>query len=271
MKRFLSILTALILCCTALCVGAEGKAVTYSPRCLAIMAAQRALFDNYGITEDMNDYFIRITEESEDGSYVITWHADADNSGELAWLLGTYTARVSADGQVEIVWTHDGVSTDGGFSASAWGAPQLTIVMEEVRTEFQYTDSVNAAREAALAAGYVPGESEEYDNGYYNNDIEHYESTYSPEELDRIARDAVAEAYPDADAAGMTYWDDEYPFAEFELWNRPVCVIIYSHWGDDETEEWEWSAGDGYYMVAVNLENGAVEEILHTSGLCGNG
>ncbi|MBQ6175114.1 MAG: hypothetical protein IJK28_10870 [Clostridia bacterium] len=276
MKKLMILAMALMLCCTAaLAETAEAaEAVVYSPRCLAVLAAQRAMLDKYGITEDMNDYFIRVITESEGGAYTVHWYPSPDNGYGLPWLLGTYEAVVDAEGNVDLSWTHDGVGTDGGMQSKAWGAPQLAEVMEEVRTQFQYINSLSIANEVAAAAGYdiyVGYILPDYDDGY-GDDGEVFETGFTLEDMDRIARKAIAEQYPKADLNRLSYWDEEFPCSEYFLCGRPVGVINYALWGDDSADDsWEWSEGDGYYCVVINLQDGSVEELRHESGLSGNG
>lgn len=272
MRKLMLIAAALVLCCV-FAAAEPAVAVTYSPRCRAILAAQQAILEKYGITEDMNDYFLRITEEREDGTYVVRWYADPDTNLALRTLLGDYTAEVDAEGKVSVTWTHDGVSTEGGLRAKAWGAPQILLVMEEVRTEWEYIDSLNIAEDVAEEAGYRYYSEDEIElMDEYDDSDEVYGLTYDVDELDAIARRVVAECYPDAETDRLVFWDYDYPCSLHVLHGRPVAVMLYSLWGDDtDGDSWEWSTGDGYYTVTVNLENHEVEEVRHMSGLAGNG
>ena len=270
MKKLLVLIAALVFCCAA-AMAEPAAQVAYSQRCLAVQAAQKALRETYGITEDMNDYFIRVTEETEDGAFIVRWFPDPDTGSGLPFLLGVYEARVNPKGALTVSWTHDGESTDGGFEARVWGAPQLMLIMDEVRTQYHYTDALNIADDVAEQAGYVLGSYDpELDDGYDDSD-DVFGIAYDLDALDKIARQAVAAWYPDADQSRMEYWDEDYPCSLHMLHGRPVALILYSLWGDPDNNDWTWGEGDGYYQVTINLENNAVEELCHTSGLAGNG
>ena len=101
-----------------------------------------------------------------------------------------------------------------------------------------------------------------------------YTGGLAAEQVDAIARAAIAERYPNADIEYLENWPDEELIegTECMLNGRPVMILTYGIWGGAESDDdWIWSEGDGYYTVTVNLEDGRVEEILHNSGLAGNG
>ncbi len=265
MKR-IAILAMILALLTAMAFADGGPA--YSARYMAVNAAQHALAEKYGVTEGMNEYFVRSVVEQEDGSYVIYWQP-AISEGALPWLLGTYKALVR-DGEVEILWTHDGKSTEGGYKAEAWGAPQLGMMADEVRSTFEMTESWSAAESSAYAdAG--PYHYETVDTGFDTSDEAAHRamagSVISRDDADAAARAALRETY------GALEWE-RLELDENEelgvLYDRPVVVLRYDLWGQGR-EDWEWQEGDGHYEVTVDLTDGSIEEILYQNCLSGNG
>ena len=276
MKKGLAIALALCLLAAAALGGAEVAQVRFSERYHNIVRAQQALEEKYGITENMGDYFLRTVEELGDGEMRVTWEPAILDSG-LPWLLGSYTAEVTPS-TVTVVWTHDGESVEGGYEAMAWGAPQLTMIMEEVRTEWSFLKGLEAAENAARKAGYDPGaeyispvESETAllaDGEYAQQAMD--ASAFTWEELDQMARNALAVAYGELEWERLETSVGEIGGMWGMLEDRPVTVIPYDLWGQG-SPEWEWSEGDGLYVVTLNVQTGEIEEILHSSELSGNG
>lgn len=268
MKRIASIILILALAVSAACAE---SGIVYTDRYLAVNAAQHALAEKYGIAEGQNEYFIRTATEEADGSYTVLWQP-AITEGAYPWLLGTYRASVRGD-EVTIEWSHDGEDTSGGYEAAAWGAEQLERMADEVRTGWEMAESWAAAQRTVYAGRVYPDDTAENPVDLSEEARKQAEEAASltPKEAEEIARAALAEIYGALEWERLTIMDGtEYEWDMGLLYGRPVIVIVCSLWGQG-AEDWEWQPGDGRYEVTVNLENGAVEEILYTNCLSGNG
>ena len=95
-------------------------------------------------------------------------------------------------------------------------------------------------------------------------------SAFTWEELDQMARNALAVAYGELEWERLETSVGEIGGMWGMLEDRPVTVIPYDLWGQG-SPEWEWSEGDGLYVVTLNVQTGEIEEILHSSELSGNG
>ena len=273
MKRLPALLLALMLLC---CASARADSPVLSERCRAIQLAQDEMLSKYGITEGMNELFIRTCETRPMGEYIVSWYP-SDTEDGIAWLQGVYTASVTVkDGtfRVDLIWSHDGESTEGGFDAEAWGAQQLQEIMDEYRETFETAGILQHSDEVALALNYPEGgyDLPEAAMNTFSNETVPVTVSAAPAEFESLARSALKQRYPDAD------WARVEPFLEAEepdvaygmLDGIPVAMVSISFWGWGD-ENWEWQDGDGYYTVYVNLTNLEIEEILYTSGLFGNG
>ena len=95
----------------------------FSPRVDAYTTANRALEEKYGVTSSMLGFFSRDSRGNDEHHFIVEYEPRFEDA--LASKLGVYRVVVT-DGKVESVsWSLDGISTDGGFDADAWGAEQL--------------------------------------------------------------------------------------------------------------------------------------------------
>ena len=269
MKRIWSVLIALALIPALVPAGAEEAGVRYSPRFLAVNAAQHALTEKYAVPEGMNAYFMRTVSEEADGSFQVVWEPDFGDAA-ISWLLGTYKAEVRGE-RVEITWSHEGEETYGGYDAPAWGALQLRDMAEEVRTGFTMENSWDAAESSIYAGrtGYpFSGRASDFDDTLREEALAR--AALTPEQADELARLALREIYGALEWWRLETTDMEFGWDVGMLNGRPAVAIHYDLWGQGR-EDWEWQEGDGAYTVTVNLATGEIEEILYTSNLSGNG
>ena len=126
MKKKISFALCCALVLVSLSVIALAAGILFSPKADAVTLADRALEEKYGITPEMQTYFSREEEDLPGGAVRVTYSA----GGELAYVLGTYTADV-ANGKAEISWSRDGSETSGGYEADAWGAAQLEQMLKD--------------------------------------------------------------------------------------------------------------------------------------------
>ena len=91
--RHIRFISAVILMIILLVSAASAEEITISGRVNAIMCADKALEENYGITMLLQDYFNRTAEEKDDGVYIVRYEG-ADN---FAYVLGRYEVTVDGD------------------------------------------------------------------------------------------------------------------------------------------------------------------------------
>ncbi len=283
MKRILILLTVLALAALCVCAQAEESAVAWGRRFTALETAQRELFNRYGITEAMNDYFTRGARENQDGTYTVCWWPSI-REAHVESLMGKYIAEVNPDeGTAVVTWSRDGVSTEGGMTAPAWGAPQISMLMEAYRETFETDPLLKMADTAAEGQGFP--ESTDFDAEMENypfflgGDSEDGGSwsegalaaaKLSGDELSAIGRAALAEKYPILlRNLPEDRWTGSIVYGMLD--GQPVAAVSYDFLGYNTGGEWAWSEGDGYYTVWINTVTGEVEEILYQCGLYGNG
>jgi len=279
MKRKISVGLIFAMVLVSLSVFALAAGLLFSPKADAARLADAALEEKYGVTPEMQTYFVRSEEDIGGGAVRVTYAAE----GELAWVLGTYTADVK-DGRAEVSWSRDGAETAGGYAADAWGAEQLKQMIKDNTETGDMGLFIGYAAEAAKRAGVAETEtgteklSEEEIRAYFDSlEAEKTqalrERVLSEEEMRETAKDAIAESY------GLTAEQK----AALELYVQPLA---------EEENAWYWMIGgepcfeaqyfleqnpgtftekDGAYAVAVNVKTGVIERIVYESGLGGEG
>ena len=71
----------------------------------------------------------------------------------------------------------------------------------------------------------------------------------------------------EAQANQLVIYEGEDDQTTYEMLNGRPVVKLFFHLSQGE----EWTDMDGIYVVTVNMETCAVEEIFYDSGLAGNG
>ena len=273
-------------CLTALMVlalilsAATAEGVVLSGRVKAVRLADKALEEKYGITQLTQEYFNRVTEENEKGGYTVQY------SGTDFWgyALGTYEVTV-ADGAVTgITWSHGGEDTSGGLSAEAWGNEQILEILvlnQETGDLSLFEDRINEINEKH---GYIVNRDLSDDTALIQRETQSREAmeqaVLSVEEIDAIAMRAVAEAYEltDGQAAHMEVLSETDEKAYWYIMYRDnPCLVSCIGVGDDSAAPDVLPNGllytekNGTYWVCVNVKTGAVEEIVYSAGIGGNG
>ena len=202
MKRKLSLGFVIAIALVLVSMAAVAAGLLLSPRVTATQAADKALEEKYGITADMQTFFMRAENELEDGTLQVTYSGVAG----LEYPLGTYTVLVK-DGRAEISWNHDGEDTAGGYDSEIWGLDQLKMMMEDSADETKKDDFLTRAYAITLAHR-VPGEEEagipegvfdEYQMFYYQDDAEKDAALnarkLTEEEMYAIGREFIISSY----------------------------------------------------------------------------
>ncbi|MBQ9195715.1 MAG: hypothetical protein IJ157_00620 [Clostridia bacterium] len=277
MKRKMSLGLVLAVVLVLLSVTAFAASLVFSPRVDIARIAEKALEDQYGITDEMLVYFHRTVNENGDGTATVTYTGNWD----MNYVLGEYTVTVQGK-EAKAVWSHDGEDTDGGLEAEAWGAEQLNEVIRMYRETHETTLYYNKA--LAIAARH----GQEVKNSLYAKDGEKVteedfnrkqaelraKSGLNEEELLSIARQAVQASYG-LDAAQMERLAHNPDLSWYEEKGGRVyyeaCLVLIQQPSEDPTVWPEYVKMDGEYGVLIDTETGVVEDIFYDAALAGNG
>ena len=260
------VLAIVLLLIAATALAAVG--IIFAKRVPATEIADQALLETYGITARMQSLFIRETAEGAGGTTVVTY----EGRESLAYVLGKYTVIVDGQTVKNICWSHDGEDTSGGLEASAWGKDQLDEILRidpetgkqaQLYTFNPYIERINREHGFDYEA-YWDEDEGEYEVVLEGEDVQKAKErqAFSAHEFVQIAKEAVGIRYhlTSQQISLMSIDTDEnsaYVLLDGTLCYR--CWIIVGELSTEETEQ------DGAYTVYLNLETGAVEDILFLS------
>ena len=279
LKTCIAVLMIVLLALSA----SSAEDFTVSGRVNAVMCADKALEEHYGITLLLQDYFNRTVEEKDDNVYVVTYEG-AEN---YAYVLGRYEVTVDGSKAASVTWTHDGEDTKGGFAAEAWGAEQI-LEMLRLNQETGVTepfdgrvDEINKNHGFVYVPTILTDEESEADWIRTEKECEEVRnlSSLSVDEMTGIARRAVASLYglpPEREKALESVVDEE----ELSLWyvifeGKPCYQVCFGL--DDKEEDDVLPNGlshtemEGNYWVQINVQTGVVEDVYYSAGIGGNG
>ncbi len=255
-----------------------------SPRVSAAVAADRALEKKYGVTAEMQTFFGREETETADGAVQVTY----TGAGNMAWVLGTYTAVVK-DGRAEITWSHDGEDVSGGYDAEAWGLPQLQQMMKDsldAKAKKAYlTRAVEIAGKHGALEDDTPSDVTDEEIEAYFTQLEADKTAalnarvLSEDEMIAVAREFIISSYGlnEEQTARLDLYTGSYPDSAntwyFMVNGRPCFKVEYLLYAENPEQNGVISRTDkdGYYNVFVNVETGVVEEYEYNSALAGEG
>lgn len=275
----LALVTALI--CLTL-TGALAAGLMLSPRVEAVVAAETALEEKYGLTREMLTHFHRETEKLPDGSWLVTY----DGNGELNSVLGKYSIVISEDGP-GCTWTHDGKDTSGGFDAKYWGREQLNEMLRihrETHSDSTYTmkareiseESNSTAASAPIATPVPTSEATNPQQDFANQQkMLASSSKLTSEEMIDLAQEALQQIYDlnEAQLARLFFVPEMSWYYRTEDGLLCYDANFQLTQKDSAAPELfpEYTEKDGIYTVTVNTENGTIENVLYESALVGNG
>ena len=247
-------------------IGAIAATMLFTPRYDAGRLADEAMQDKYGVTAKMMTVFKRDIIENDDGTATVKYVPVEPAVREGRNPVGEYVVEV-ANGKADARWSLDGKDTSGGLAAEAWGPEQLLLYVEDFSNTSRYM------KDHGLLAEEYPIEAVPYEEGLIAEAKRRAEVLAAAEmtvdEAKTIARSALVETYGMTEAQEQQLYQltGEYDQTTYEMINgRPVITLLY-HLNQGA----EWQEMDGIYVVKVNLQTGAVEEIFYDSGLAGNG
>ncbi len=270
MKKVFSLALVCVLAMASVAALAAG--VTFSDRADAVRLANRALAEEYGITEEMQTYFTR-EMETVDGVTTIVYNSMAD----MQHVLGQYKVTIK-DGDVQVSWSHDGQSTEGELDAHAWGAQQLKLLIEIAKEDQGFSKGYRKAQEIRKEMeSEIAISITSQDEGTLRTQVIDVSEiadlaniTVTEDEAIAIAKEAFAEEYglTQAQLDKMEYEQAYAGYIYAVKDGKSVCEVWFWLHQDENTYHTE---GDGIYRADVNAENGVIEAIYYDSALAGNG
>ena len=272
MKKKISYAFVLAAVMVMLFAAALAAGLLLSQKADAARIADQALEKKYGVTAEMMTFFGREEEELENGAVQVTYFG----AGELRYVLGTYTAVVR-NGQAEISWSHDGEEISGGYDAEAWGLPQLKQMLADGSDEAHKNVYIAIALSIAEANGVTEdNSSSEAEEGYFER-LEAEKTAamearkLSEDEMFAIGKEFIINTWGISEEQVSRLelftgrWEEEGNAWYAMVDGEPCFRVEYL-----ETEK-ENPGTNGYYIIWVNVETGAVEEYDYNSGLGGMG
>lgn len=277
--------TCIVVLLTALLVMSASSAeeLTVSGRVNAVMYADKALEEHFGITLLLQDYFLRTVEEKEDNVFIVRY----EGIENYAYVLGRYEVTVGRNHVTGITWSHDGEDTSGGFEAEAWGAEQI-MEMLRLNQEAGTTEPFDARiNEISRKHGfvYVPNILSDEENEIEMSRIEkncekaRNLSTLSIEEMTEIGRRAVASLYglsPERERALESVVDEEELPLWYTIFEGEPCYQVCLGLDDKEEDDvlpngLRYTEKEGNYWIYINSQTGVVEDIHYSPAIGGNG
>ena len=307
MKKKLSVGLVFAIVLVLITVAALAAGLLISPRVSASRTADIALKDQYGITEEMQTFFFREEEPLEDGSFRVTYTGVYG----LDYVLGTYTAlvkdgraeiswsREGADvsgGYEADAWGVEQLKQMMTDAAKDDKKLSYTQKAAEIAAKHNVMYDVPAETPEAVPDD-LPGDHEltQEDIDKLNQREAEKSSALearklSEEEMIDIGREFIISSYnlneeqisrlelytnrgPTMELLaliGITEVPEPDPNEWYETIKGVPCFeveyLLYSEGGDENRTE-----KDGYYIVYVNVETGAIEQFEYNSALGGWG
>ena len=242
---------------------ALAAGLMFSPRYDVLKLADDALYEDYGITDELLPFFHRELDETENS---VTYRGMED----LQRVTGDYVVTIEK-GHAVVAWSLDGA--EGG-----WNAAKLAEINALCKQPNGYHDAVLMARADAEKYGLggaedtlvIPTEAEMQalmEKRAEERELVKQAAKLTAEEMDLIGRAALKERFALAEQQ-MTALELEEDSCDWYIHNsQKVFSLYYWLWQSGD----EWQEGNGVYVVNVNVETGAVEEIIYDNGLLGNG
>ena len=288
MKKKISLGLVFALVLVSLSVIALATGLILSPRVSAARAADLALAEKYGITDELQSFFGREEEELPDGTVKVTYFG----AGSLEATLGTYTVLVK-DGKADISWSLEGKNTAGGYEAEAWGAEQLKQMAEDSHDEklkaafmdksFEIYKQLHPDDEEVPVEAPDPETFEEYHARREGEKSSALDATkLSEEEMIAIGREFILSTYSltDSEVERLELYTNSYETDDANHWyetvnGKPCFLVEYLLDEEGVTEEMlndpNYYRMNSYFKVFVNVETGAIEQYEFSNGLGGIG
>ena len=264
-KRIRKCLTV-TLCAILLFSVAAAEEPVLSDREKAIMLADKAIEEKYGLTLLTREYLSCSVEKEAENAYTVRYGGIEG----LDDVLGIYQVAVENGTVTDVSWSYDGEDTSGRLNAMAWGRDQL-MTMLRINQE---TGSMDSIYEYA----------DEISDRRLEADREAMRSlcVLSREQIDTIGASAIRTIYElTEEQASQLVSLYEPEDTEKDYWYVRIdgipCVMSWYGLGDDEAEKALQPDGiryrekEGTYWVYIDVQTGAVVEASFSYGIGGNG
>lgn len=281
MKQIIRTGLGMLLVLSLLLTAALAEGIVISDREKAIRLADKALEEKYGITQLTQEYFGRTATDEGNGTFVIEYKGQFD----WAYVLGTYKVTVVNGAVTETIWTHDGEDTSGGLSATAWGNEQI---LEMLKLNQEYGDMDIIERKVQPInekVGFTP--TNDYTGDWDYVAVDDKENAKIPEQnghtlqeyLD-TAKEGIRIMYELSDEQAaklrLAVVDAESDAYDYVYFHGVSCIrVAYILEGSEEPELLPsgvaYNDKEGNYWVYINVVTGAVEEIIYSAAIGGNG
>ncbi|MBQ8536028.1 MAG: hypothetical protein IJ461_01285 [Clostridia bacterium] len=284
-KPVKKISTTFVLIAAVLCISVTALAagLVFSPRYEAARVANVAMKEQYGVTDDLLSLFHRQVVQHGDGTATVIYEALAGDFPSEQ--MGDYTVQVKGNAAT-VTWSNDGKNMVGGLAAEAYGPEQLRML------SYSYAESVQqlaelgviAPKASAQATPKVVNQWTEADQAQADQALEladkaneqrlsdiakaEAESKLSVQEASQIALDAICQEYALTDAQkGKLTFEPDSTYITYEG-KQPQAHLLFWLWqGEGE----QFTEKDGQYWVAIDLNTGAINDMIYDTGLAGNG
>ena len=308
MKKKLSVGLVFAIILVLVTVAALAAGLLVSPRVSASRTADIALKDQYGITEEMQTFFYREEEPLEDGSFRVTYPGVygldyvlgtytalvKDGKAEISWsregadVSGGYEADAWGVEQLKQMMT-DAAKNDKKISytqKAAEIAAKHNVQVDDIPAETPETAPTDIPDNHELSQ-----EDIDWQNQRETDKTSALEARkLSEDEMIAIGREFIISSYGlnEEQISRMELYTNrgatpellaligitEVPEPDSNEWYETIngipCFeveyLLYSEGGDENRAE-----KDGYYIVYVNVETGAVEQFEYNSALGGWG
>lgn len=263
-KRKMTVGMALALVLVLVGSLALAAGMMFSPRYDTLKLADDAMLDTYGISDDLLPFFWRELNETEG---VVTYRGMED----LQSVTGNYIVTIE-NGKATAKWSLDG--KEGG-----WNAKKLVEINEICKQQGGYSEAIAMARadaekyqlsEANASEMELPSEEEilaMMEKQEKESEIVKQSAKLTVGEMDQTACAALKERFDLTDQQIAKLELKEESCAWYIKNDRKLYSLYYWLW----QSETEWVEDNGVYIVDVNVETGAVEEIYYDNALLGNG
>lgn len=264
MKKICALTLAAVLMITA----AFAAGGLFSNEYDAVRLAKRALVQEYGITEEMQSFFGKTVQE-KDGVTTIVY----SGLPGMEHVLGAYTVEIE-DGKVQVSWTHDGVSTEGGLDAHAWGAEQIGLLIQMVKETggisggyYKAHTLCNPAENGKVTLSVAESSATQV---IAMDETEIRSAAISEDQAIAIAQKAFVQEFglTQNQLDQMIYEKDYAGYTYANVNGVPICEVWFWLHQDEDAMHTD---GDGLYWARVNATTGVIEAMEYDSALAGNG
>ena len=236
----------------------------FSNRYNTLKLADEAMYEAYGISDDLLPFFGRELNEKKG---IVTYRGMED----LRNVIGDYTVTIR-NGEAKAKWSLDDAE-------GAWNAEKLTEINEICKQQDGYSEVIAMVRadegKYQLSASEIAEENQLNGEDMFalmekqkkEAEIVKRAAKLTVDEMEQTGRSVIKERFGlnDLQAANLELAEESCAWLIKK--DQKLFSLYYWLW----QSEGEWVDGNGIYIVEINVETGAVEEIYYDNALLGNG